>query len=82
MLIEWGSGAFNLKHISHVLRDRQNCYLTIFIHGSDNYVRWTYDSKEELDSDYKRLMNIIKASENLSVDEQGRFVCTHCGAPN
>jgi len=82
MLVEWDNATINLKYITHILRDYETMEIFVFLSGTEDGLRCKYENKNQVDKDYDKLIGMIKNVTNLSTDMDGRFLCSHCGAPN
>jgi hypothetical protein len=48
----------------------------------DNEMDFHYLNKEEAEKDFTKIEEIISKAINLKTNEDGAFICAHCGAPN
>jgi ssDNA-specific exonuclease RecJ len=81
MYIKFNNSIINLKQISRIGYER-NTMCIYFIDGHNGNSAYSYDKYEDLEKDFELLYDLISKAQNLDVDKNGRFICSHCGAPN
>lgn len=82
MLVEWANMTINLKYVTIIHRDYKNLRIDVYLQDSSSSWGHNCDTKKQLDDDYNELIRLIKSSANFKIDDEGHFLCSHCGAPN
>jgi len=83
MLVEWNNVTINLKFVKYIFRNLDTLRLEVYFMGEkDGAIGHNCDTKKQMDKDYEELMMLIKLSSNFKTDDEGHFMCSHCGAPN
>jgi hypothetical protein len=82
MLVEFDNNLINLKNVAYVYKEYSENRLEIHFISQRNTLFTDYENAKELDNGFSEFIRLIKLSSNFNIDNDGHFMCNHCGAPN